>query len=102
MSSRDHTFIFASLNSRTPTTARKVHIRRLYDVLQLSIQRNDFPRAKRAWAILARCKEMNWKTMWATGLHLVGEGLDEEEDTSRRIEYLRTVMLHHLDNVRGR
>ncbi|KIK04643.1 hypothetical protein K443DRAFT_404091 [Laccaria amethystina LaAM-08-1] len=91
-----HVFLFSSLDSKNPLTARKVHIRRLYDILQLSLQRNDFLRAKRAWAILARCKEMNWKSMWTTGLELLGEGVDSA-CTPRRLDYLRSMMLQHPD-----
>ncbi|KAL5527691.1 hypothetical protein ACEPAG_6492 [Sanghuangporus baumii] len=48
-----------------------MHIRRLNDILHLSIERGDFSRARRAWAILARCKEFDWATMWRTGLLLL-------------------------------
>lgn len=70
----EHSFLFSSLDSKQPNTARKVHLRRLFDVLHLCIQRHDWPRARRAWAILARCKEVDWKTMWRTSLLLLGEG----------------------------
>ncbi|EIW61220.1 uncharacterized protein TRAVEDRAFT_116276 [Trametes versicolor FP-101664 SS1] len=70
----EHSFLFSSLDSKQPNTARKVHLRRLFDVLHLCIQRHDWPRARRAWAILARCKELDWKTMWRTSLLLLGEG----------------------------
>jgi len=93
-----HVFLFSSLDSKNPLTSRKVHIRRLYDILQLSLQRNDFLRAKRAWAILSRCKEMNWKSMWTTGLELLGEGVDSA-CTPRRLDYLRNMMLQHPDEV---
>lgn len=72
----EHSFLFSSLDSKQPNTARKVHLRRLFDVLHLCIQRHDWPRARRAWAILARCKEVDWKTMWRTSLLLLGEGSD--------------------------
>lgn len=93
-------FLFASLNSQKPLTARKVHIRRLYDVLQLCIHRNDLTRAHRAWCILARCKELHWMSMWTTGLLLLGADIDEENRTTNRIEYLRTMMLRQQHDVR--
>ncbi|KAF8969482.1 hypothetical protein BDZ97DRAFT_1653903 [Flammula alnicola] len=97
MSSHDHIFLFASLNSKQPLTSRKVHLRRLYDILQLSIQRHDFQRAKRVWAILARCKEIDWKALWSTGLYILGE--DENEDNAQTaIEYLRSMMLQCPDD----
>lgn len=97
--SSDHRFLFASLDSRKPLTARKVHIRRLYDLLQLSIHRNDLPRARRAWCILARCKEVHWMTMWTTGLHVLCAGVDEGNHTQKRLEYLRTMMLRNTEDV---
>lgn len=95
--SSDHRFLFASLNSQKPLTARKVHIRRLYDVLQLAIHRNDTIRANRAWSILARCKEIHWMSLWTTGLHLLSAGI--EDDNPKRMEYLRTMMLRNQDDV---
>lgn len=100
MSSDHLDFLFASLHSKRPRTARKVHIRRLYDVLQLSIQRQDFTRARRAWAILARCKEIQWKSLWMTSLLLVGDGLHDVDSSKDKINYLRSLMLRHLDDVR--
>lgn len=84
-----------------PSTARKVHLRRLYDVLQLSIHRDDLARARRAWSILVRCKEINWMAMWGIGIHLVEENSygDEEIGSSRKIELLRDMFLHHPDEV---
>ncbi|KAF8631621.1 hypothetical protein AX15_002363 [Amanita polypyramis BW_CC] len=98
MSSDDHTFLFASLQSKRPFTARKVHIRRLYDLLQLCIHRQDFVRARRAWAILARCKEVQWRTLWTTSLLLVGTGLHGVDSGEEKVHYLRALMLQHLDD----
>lgn len=91
-----HNFLFASLDSKNPNTARKVHIRRVYDILQLSVQRNDISRAKKAWGILARCKEFDWKAVWTLGVHLMGTTEASTTDISRtRIEFLRSLMLQH-------
>ncbi|KAJ7590792.1 hypothetical protein C8J56DRAFT_542986 [Mycena floridula] len=84
-------FIFASLNSQTPSTTRKVHIRRLYDVLQLCIHNGDISRARRAWAILVRCKEIDWINMWPTALVLL------DHDSSP--EFLKEIMLQHATEV---
>lgn len=70
-SDHDHTFLFASLGDKPPRSSRKAHLRRLHDILQLCILRNDLPRARRAWAILVRCRETDWKAMWSTAVHLV-------------------------------
>jgi len=95
MSSDDHIFLFSSLGSQRPLTARKVHLRRLYDILQLSIQRHDFERAKRVWAILARCKEIDWKALWTTGLHILDETNAAGRSLDTSIDYLRTMMLQY-------
>lgn len=99
--SSNHTFLFASLDSKPPPTTRKTHIKRLYDILELCIQRNDFSRAKRAWAILIRCKEFRWEEHWATGLYILNEGSVSTENIPQRIEYLRTMMLRDIDKVRS-
>ena len=97
--SAEHTFLFASLGSKQPLTSRKVHIRRLYDILQLSIHQHHFERALRAWAILVRCKEVDWKCLWNIGLILLrGEALNNEPE--REVEYLRIMMLQYPDDVR--
>ena len=105
MPSTDSACLFTSLNSKRPNTARKVHIRRLYDVLQLCIQRHDWVRAKRAWAILARCREVDWKVMWRTSVLLLGEG-DPDTDVARadgdRIRFLSVMMRQHPDEVSRR
>lgn len=99
MVAHDHSFLFASLGSKQPHSARKVHIRRLYDVFQLFIARRDLARAKRAWAILVRCKEIDWSVMWTTGLQLLGDTPDGETSTVKQ-EFLRTMMLQKTDEVR--
>lgn len=97
--SSEHKFLFDSLGDKKPETARKVHIRRLFDLLQLCIQRNDLPRARRAWAILARCKEMNWKTMWLTGVQLLGDDSNDDDKGIQRLEFLRSMMLQNSEEV---
>ncbi|PPR04037.1 hypothetical protein CVT24_010612 [Panaeolus cyanescens] len=91
-----HTFLFSSLNSVEPQTTRKVHLRRLWDLLQLSLQRQQFDRAKRIWAILIRCKEFDWKVLWTTGLQILSQ--DDPKTTSHTtIEYLRTMLLQYSE-----
>ncbi len=98
----EHSFLFSSLDSKQPNTARKVHIRRLFDVLHLCIQRHDWPRARRAWAILARCKEVDWKTLWRTGLLLLGEGdatTDSNETDGDKVGFLTVMMRQFPEEV---
>ncbi|KXN89564.1 RNA polymerase I-specific transcription initiation factor rrn11 [Leucoagaricus sp. SymC.cos] len=97
--SPDHNFLFACLDSKPPPTTRKVHIRRLYDVLELCIQRNDFARAKRAWAILVRCKEFRWEEHWTTGLYILNEDKTSTENIPQRIAFIRAMMLRDIDKA---
>lgn len=64
-----------ALKPGQPSAAR-VHIRRVLDVLHVSIGRRDTARARRAWSILARCEEVNWRALWRTAVHV----LDMEDD----------------------
>ena len=97
---QEHTFLFTSLSSKQPLTTRKVHIRRLYDILQLSIQRHDVQRAKRVWSILSRCKEINWLALWRTGLHILGEAHTDVDGMRATVGYLHSMMLQYPDDVR--
>jgi hypothetical protein len=63
-------FVFAPRGSQAVHTVARVHLRRLWDVLHVSIARGDAPRARRAWAILARCAEADWQALWRTALHV--------------------------------
>ncbi|ESK94454.1 rna polymerase i transcription factor subunit rrn11 [Moniliophthora roreri MCA 2997] len=92
---QEDNFLFDSLSSKSAQTARKVHIRRLFDVFQLCLHRHDIPRARRAWAILARCKEVNWLSLWSTAVYLVGKLDTSYENIPRQLELLRELMLHH-------
>ena len=98
MSCQGPDFLFASLRSKQPSNTRKAHIRRLYDVFQLCIARRDLPRAKRAWSILVRCKEIDWLVMWTTSLQLLGDSPDDTSSTERQ-DFLRTMMLQKTDEV---
>jgi RNA polymerase I-specific transcription initiation factor RRN11 len=93
MSSDKYSFLFALPEAKQTLSARKVHIRRLYDILELCIYRNDISRAKKAWSILIRCKEINWKAMWRTATLLVGEHENSESLARHRLEFLTTMML---------
>jgi hypothetical protein len=94
----------AKSDDREPYTARLAHIRRLNDILHLSIERHDTERARKAWSILVRCKEFDWKSMWRTGLLLIANGQGGNESGSpvwsnESIEYLKGMMLKYPDDV---
>ncbi|KAK0205713.1 hypothetical protein IW262DRAFT_1453441 [Armillaria fumosa] len=90
-------FLFHSLDVGPRLSARKLHICRLYDVLELSLLRNEFSRARKAWAILARCKEMHWTTMWTTAVRVLGDETFDEHDSSKKIAFLHEMMLQLPD-----
>lgn len=95
----EYDFLFSPPDSIHPSATRKIYIRRLYDVLQLCIHRNDFARARRAWAILARCKEIDWKTLWKIGLHLLGNHSDDDvESNEEKIRFLKTIMRQYSED----
>ncbi|KAI0030534.1 hypothetical protein K488DRAFT_54031 [Vararia minispora EC-137] len=83
-------FLFSFLGSQPVHTARAVHIRRLYDILLLSLQTDDYRRAQNAYAILLRCKEIDWKELWKLGVYLLGK-----QDVGRDVEFLRAMLLQH-------
>ena len=86
------------LDGVTLSTTRKRHIRRLNDLLYLCLERDDLPRARRAWAILTQCKEFDWKGHWRTGLLLVPT--TEGASTGRqKVEMLRKLMRFHSEDV---
>jgi len=92
-------FLFAFANEKRRPSARQIQLRRLHDILKLSLHRNDLARARRAWSILARCKETNWKTMWALGITLLGDDVCVMESNPRKIDYLRTMLLQLPEEV---
>lgn len=69
--------------SLNPTTGglRKLHIRRLYDLLHLSLLRRDLVRASKCWKILVRCREIDFGQLWHLGLRvLFSSDQSEPED----------------------
>ncbi|KAH9179757.1 hypothetical protein EDB89DRAFT_1923042, partial [Lactarius sanguifluus] len=91
-------FLFNSFDWKAPSTARKVHIRRLLDILHLSIQRRDLPRARKAFGLLSRCEEIEWAAIWKLSLLLLADELPTPGDaprTAKQIDFLRVMMLQH-------
>ncbi|CAD6574091.1 MAG: hypothetical protein TREMPRED_001005 [Tremellales sp. Tagirdzhanova-0007] len=50
---------------------RKIYIQKLTDLLHICLLRNETERARRAWGILIRCREVDWKSRWYWGLELL-------------------------------
>jgi RNA polymerase I-specific transcription initiation factor RRN11 len=96
-------FLFSLPHSKTPSSDAKVHIRRIYDILQLCIQRGDLSRARRAWIILARCKEVNWRALWRTAICVLDDSSVRESNEQlslSAIEWLRSMMLQYPNEVK--
>jgi hypothetical protein len=51
-----------------PSSARKIHLQRLCDILHLSIQRGDLHLSRSAFGLLARCEDVEWAAIWNLGL----------------------------------
>lgn len=100
---RHSSFLFASPDGKLPSSARKVHIRRLGDILHLSIQRGDLPLAQRAFALLSRCEEIEWMVIWKIGLLLLAVDPPPGDilGTEKHIQFLRVMMLQHPEEVRA-
>jgi hypothetical protein len=103
-------FLFASPDGRSSSSARRVHLRRLYDILQLSIQRGDLLLAQRSFALLSRCEDIEWAAIWKFGLIILAAADHPDQrpgyvnvnmlGTPKHIEFLRVMMLRHPEEVR--
>ena len=97
ISAPDDKFLFASLASKNPNTTRKIHLRKLYDILQLALNRRDFSVARRVWEILSCCPEINAVSLWPIGLQIVKT---DSGTTQTPADFLRSMMLQCADDVR--
>jgi len=96
-------FLFASPDGRGPSSARRIHLRRLYDILHLSIQRGDLLLAQRSFALLSRCEDIEWAAIWKFGLIILAAADHPDQPpgyvnmlgTPKHIEFLRVMMLRH-------
>ncbi|KAA1070028.1 hypothetical protein PGT21_002771 [Puccinia graminis f. sp. tritici] len=50
---------------------RKFHIRRLFDLLQLCLLRRQHDQARQIWAVLVRCREVDFAMLWDLGLRVM-------------------------------
>jgi hypothetical protein len=82
---------------KVPHSARAYHVRLLYDVLNVCLQRNDIPRARRAWCTLARGSDIDSRFIWESGLQIILRSQRTYETHS--INYLRAMMFRHVENV---
>ena len=104
-------FLFASPDQRAPSSsARRVHLRRLSDILHVSIQRGDLPLARSSFGLLARCEDVEWAAIWKFGLAILAADGDHPPPpppgdvllgTPKHIEFLQVMMLRHPEQVRA-
>lgn len=87
-------------------SSRKHHFRRLNDIVHLCLQRGDLVRAKAAFSVLARCREVEWTEMWRTALAVVDASGGEISETAQtpygraRVELLKAVVTETKKAVR--
>ncbi|KAG8760262.1 hypothetical protein FRC14_003560 [Serendipita sp. 396] len=95
-------FLFDSFSSKAPQTARKRHLKTLYDLMHVSILRQDLQRASAAWAILIRCPDFDTRRLWRIGLgFLLHQWGPDGTNGERPIDFLKTVMLQEKNNKHG-
>ncbi|EGG09843.1 uncharacterized protein MELLADRAFT_95360 [Melampsora larici-populina 98AG31] len=76
---------------------RKLHLRRLFDLLHLCLLRHDYDRANRIWRVLIRCRELDFGQLWHLGLRILFSSsrqvdTDEDDRTSKlesSLKYLK-------------
>lgn len=98
---RNHQFLFSLLGLRGADSARKVMIRRVYDVCMHSLCLGDVERARRAFGILLRCKEFDWKASWALAIYMLNAHDPDRDDAFflSQVEQLRLLMLQDPTRV---
>ena len=100
-SDRNHHFLFTLLSLRGTDSARKVTIRRVYDVCMHSLCLGDVERARKAFGILLRCKEFDWKASWSLAIYMLNAHGPERDDAFflSQVERLRSLMLRDPTQV---
>jgi RNA polymerase I-specific transcription initiation factor RRN11 len=82
------------------TSSRKQHIRFVNDILHVCLQRGDLLRARRAWAVLVKCPEIDMRTIWQVGLALIpGREDGKGRATREHVNYLKRVRLQIPQSV---
>lgn len=74
---------------KQPTSHRALHIQNVLALFHLSLLRADYPRARRAWRILAGLKEVGWESLWLLSGALTR---DLEGGADERAELLEGLM----------
>jgi len=98
---RNHRFLFSLPNLTNVDSARKLTIRRLYDVCMHSLCLGDTYRARKAFGILLRCKEFDWKASWSLAIYMLNAHDPKRDDDFflGQVERLRSLMLQDPTRV---
>ncbi|KIR42542.1 hypothetical protein I307_04506 [Cryptococcus deuterogattii 99/473] len=66
---------------------RHAYIHSLANLLHACLLRGDIDRAKRAWAILIRCREVDWRARWQWGLLFLSSGSSDAVQNTQASMY---------------
>ncbi|KIR51513.1 hypothetical protein I315_05995 [Cryptococcus gattii Ru294] len=66
---------------------RHAYIHSLANLLHACLLRGDIDRAKRAWAILIRCREVDWRARWQWGLLFLSSGSSDAVQNTQASVY---------------
>ncbi|ORY29624.1 hypothetical protein BCR39DRAFT_531233 [Naematelia encephala] len=66
-----------------PTSVRRIYIQNLTDLLHVCLLRGELGRARRAWSILIRCREVDWKSRWYWGLEILNASSAQPQHDSQ-------------------
>ncbi|EJT47896.1 hypothetical protein A1Q2_02495 [Trichosporon asahii var. asahii CBS 8904] len=73
---------------RQPTSVRGAYLQNLVDCVHICILRGLYDKARRAWAILVRCPDIDWKQRWGWGLFLLTRDAEGRQPTTEGGESL--------------
>ncbi|WVF67923.1 hypothetical protein IAT40_002685 [Kwoniella sp. CBS 6097] len=88
------------VKSFTHPSVRRRWIQNLVDALHFCLLKGDLERAKKAWAILIRCREVDWKARWHWGLLILSSSGSSSDSTRNGFQY--TQMSQYTQDYEGK
>ncbi|WVQ95486.1 hypothetical protein IAU59_002583 [Kwoniella sp. CBS 9459] len=88
------------VKSFTQPSVRRRWIQNLTDALHHCLLKGDLERAKRAWAILIRCREVDWKARWNWGLLILSSSTAPSHSTQNGFQ--PTQMSQYTQDYEGK
>ncbi|OCF45669.1 hypothetical protein I317_00572 [Kwoniella heveanensis CBS 569] len=89
------------VKSFTHPSVRRRWIQNLVDALHYCLLKGDIERAKKAWAILIRCREVDWKARWNWGLLVLSSSTTAPSDSTQN-GYSYTQMSQFTQDYEGK